>query len=193
MIQVKSEIDDLMKNTNNMSHNIHIRTLQDGDASELFQFEVENRDWFERYIFPRGDAFYSKAGLADHISECLAAHAEGRMHPCLILDDADKIIGRANLKDIDMREGTTEIGYRIALAHVGRGVATRALRDLMRLAYEQWQLKKLFALVSAANPASGRVLEKAGFVQRGLHPKQSEINGQMLDRYCYEHLRNMQT
>jgi ribosomal-protein-alanine N-acetyltransferase len=170
---------------------LHIRTLQVEDASPLLEFELENRDWFERHVLPRGDAFYCVAGVADHIDECLSAFMAGQMHPCLILDDADKIIGRANLKDIDSSEGTTEIGYRIAQAHVGRGVATYALRHLMDLAYDRWQLTRLLAIVTSSNAASGRVLEKNGFIRKGLETKKCEIREQVLDRYRYEHLRSM--
>jgi len=180
-------IDLLPINKLAMPEDIHIRTLQPNDASALLEFELENRDWFERFVYPRGDTFYSLDGVACHIDDCLKAFAAERMHPCLILEGSGRIIGRGNLKDIDTAAGTTEIGYRIAQAYVGRGIASYALHHLMRLAYDQLQLQCLVAIVRAANPASSRVLEKAGFVQKG------EVDGQSLDRYHYEHTRPMRT
>jgi ribosomal-protein-alanine N-acetyltransferase len=144
---------------------LHIRTLQMDDACRLLRFEQENRHWFEQHIASRGDGFYSPNGVRDHIRQFLDDHLKGRMQPCVILTEDDVMVGRANLKDIDQRTGTAEIGYRIAESQVGRGVATHAVRHLIGLARSSWQLKQLVAHVSSSNVASARVLEKCGFTQ----------------------------
>lgn len=141
----------------------HIRPLQPGDAARLLQFERDNRAWFERHIASRGAAFYSAQGVRGHIREFLDAHAAGTRHPCVILDDAGAIVGRANLKDIDRGAGCAEVGYRIAEACAGNGLATQAVRYLVGHARSGLQLKELVAYVAPANGASARVLEKCGF------------------------------
>lgn len=168
---------------------LNIRTLQADDAPALLAFETENRSWFERYVLARAEATYTVEGIVEHVNACLHDFAEGKMHPCLILAEG-KIIGRANLKDIDLAAGTTEVGYRIAEAYVGRGVATYALQQLMALAYDKWQLARLQAYVTTENPASSRVLEKAGFILRGMREGKSEIKQRLLDCYHYEHINN---
>lgn len=60
--------------------------------------------------------------------------------------------------------GGREVGYWIDRAHWGRGIASRAL--VLLLAEEP--LRPLQAGVAPHNPASRRVLEKAGFVPDGL-------------------------
>jgi len=175
-------MNDLIQNKD-----ITIRTLQADDASALLEFEKMNRHWFERYILPRAENIYTEEGIVEHVNECLSDFAACKMHPSLILDNG-KIIGRANLKDIDLMQGTTEVGYRIAEAYVGRGIATHALRHLMTLAYDKWHLKRLLAFVTTENPASSRVLEKAGFVFRGIADGKAEVNQRLLDRQHYEHV-----
>jgi ribosomal-protein-alanine N-acetyltransferase len=145
----------------------HIRTLQQDDALLLLQFEQDNRHWFERHIAPRGEAFYSRDGVHEHIQAFLDAHANGTLHPCVILGEDGAIIGRANLKDIDRRAGTAEVGYRIAESQAGKGLATGAVRYLVDLAHSSWQLRQLFAYVGNENKASVRVLEKCMFTR---HP-----------------------
>jgi ribosomal-protein-alanine N-acetyltransferase len=144
---------------------IIIRTLQLGDADRLLQFELNNRHWFERHIASRGDAFYSIDGVREHIREFLTANLDGRLHPCLLLSESGTVIGRANLKDIDMSKGVAEVGYRIAESHVGKGLATVAVRYLIDLAKSSWQLERLVAYVAAKNMASARVLEKCDFTR----------------------------
>lgn len=140
-----------------------IRTLRPEDAVALLTFEQDNRAWFERHVEPRGDDFYTPEGVRHHISQYLDAHERGTWHPCLILDHDGRPIGRANLKEIERDIGSAEVGYRIAQAQAGKGLATAALRHLVELARTQWQLRRLHAHVASRNQASARVLERCGF------------------------------
>ena len=55
-----------------------------------------------------------------------------------------------------------EIGYYIGRPHWGHGYGTEAVRRLVRLMFEGLGAEKVIAGIMADNPASGRVLEKAG-------------------------------
>ena len=63
--------------------------------------------------------------------------------------------------------GAVELGYWIGRAHWGRGFATEAGRALIDIA-RTLKLPRLEASHFLDNPASGRVLEKLGFVATGL-------------------------
>ena len=61
-----------------------------------------------------------------------------------------------------------EIGYVLAKAHWGHGLATEVVGSLVQFAFQELNAKKIWAPVDARNAASCRVLEKAGFQQEGL-------------------------
>lgn len=143
---------------------ITIRTLQADDVEALLAFEVQNREWFERHIDARGSDFYSLHGIRAHIAAYLAGFVAGTWHPFVIEDPQGKIIGRANLKDIDRAGFRAEVGYRIAEDACGEGLATRALEHLIGVARSQWKLRQLLASVYASNLGSARVLERCGFL-----------------------------
>jgi RimJ/RimL family protein N-acetyltransferase len=63
--------------------------------------------------------------------------------------------------------GAVELGYWIARAHWGKGFATEAGRALIDIA-QTLRLPRLEASHFTDNPASGRVLEKLGFVPTGM-------------------------
>ncbi len=63
--------------------------------------------------------------------------------------------------------GAVEMGYWIARPHWGKGFATEASRALIDIA-RTLKLPRLEASHFIDNPASGRVLEKLGFVATGL-------------------------
>lgn len=143
---------------------VTLRTLTAADWQALLDFETRNRSWFEQHVATRGDAFYCRAGVEQHIADYLTGLAQRRWFPGLLLDEAGAIIGRANLKDVDLQAGVAELGYRVAQDRIGRGVASEAVLLMKELARRQWGLQRLRAVVSATNPASSRVLEKCGFV-----------------------------
>lgn len=58
--------------------------------------------------------------------------------------------------------GEAEIGFRIARAHWGRGLATEAARAALDHAFAALRLPRLIALVDPANVKSIRVVEKLG-------------------------------
>ncbi|MBA5608001.1 GNAT family N-acetyltransferase [Duganella sp. FT3S] len=153
---------------------IHIRTLRDDDHVALLAFEVANRQWFERFIEARDPAVYSPAGIKRHIGDCLAGYRQDSLHPCVITAPDGSILGRANLKDIDQATGVAEVGYRIAQAATGQGLATRALHHLAETARGRG-LAQLVAIVSVANPASAAVAQHAGFRREAWLPSYAAL------------------
>jgi len=61
--------------------------------------------------------------------------------------------------------GERHIGYWIGREFWGKGVATAAVAQLVKVV----TARPMFARVAAANPASVRVLEKCGFAEIGRH------------------------
>ncbi|WP_280273837.1 GNAT family N-acetyltransferase [Nocardia wallacei] len=59
--------------------------------------------------------------------------------------------------------GAVEIGYGIVPSRRGRGLAAEATRLLTAFAFTEPRVDAVFATVETTNPASIRVLEKAGF------------------------------
>ena len=60
-----------------------------------------------------------------------------------------------------------ETGYWIGREYWGRGYATEALEGALIWASRKWKRRAMTAGHFADNPASGRVLEKAGFLYTG--------------------------
>lgn len=65
------------------------------------------------------------------------------------------------------QEGTAEIGYSVLPQFQGRGYATEIVGALVRWALGQPGVARVAAETEWANPASVRVLSKAGFVRAG--------------------------
>ena len=70
---------------------------------------------------------------------------------------------RGGLKLQERAAGFVEIGYCFARSVWGLGYATEAVRGVVRFAESRFEGADLFALVRPGNPASERVLLRAGF------------------------------
>jgi RimJ/RimL family protein N-acetyltransferase len=85
-----------------------------------------------------------------------------------------KLIGSIGL---GQHEGHVELGYWIARSHWGQGFATEAAQAVLRLARALGH-RRIVAGHFVDNPASGRVLTKAGFKQTGtIAPRHSLARG----------------
>ena len=57
-----------------------------------------------------------------------------------------------------------ELGYNLMKKYWNQGLATEAAREIVRYALEDLGQTQLFCCHAKENPASGRIMEKAGFV-----------------------------
>jgi len=73
----------------------------------------------------------------------------------------------------------------IAPEEWGNGYATDALTAVCGYAFEERRLNKVYATTYATNPASSRVLEKAGFTREGVLRKEGFVDGDYVDMYRY--------
>ncbi|HEX7744024.1 MAG TPA: GNAT family N-acetyltransferase [Micromonosporaceae bacterium] len=95
-------------------------------------------------------------------SQLLAEQAAGRHYFDVPVDSGSEIVGRVNL--VDVTDGSTELGYRIAERAAGRGLATRAFRQICARAASEYGLTARRAATTLDNPGSRPVLSRTGFV-----------------------------
>ncbi|MGP3978590.1 GNAT family N-acetyltransferase [Streptomyces sp. 8N114] len=83
-------------------------------------------------------------------------------HRLVIERDSGLVVGSVGLF-WPPSEGALEIGYGVVGSRRGRGYAAEAARALTEFALTSPDVSTVFADVELSNPASVRVLEKAGF------------------------------
>ena len=99
---------------------------------------------------------------------------------------ADEVIGGIGIKlQEDVHRGSAEIGYWLGEPFWNRGITTRALEALTGYAFANFDLVRLYATVFEWNPASARVLEKAGFTYEARLRKSVIKDGKVIDEFLY--------
>ena len=89
----------------------------------------------------------------------------------------------------DVFRRTAEIGYWLGEPFWGKGIATRAVVAMTDFAFSEFDLVRIHAHVFEWNPASARVLEKAGYHLEGRLRKSITKEGNTIDRFLYAKIR----
>jgi 8-oxo-dGTP diphosphatase len=147
-----------------LTERLRLRPLEPADAADLFRlindFEVAKQLARVPFPYPRD--------LADEwIATTRAQLGTGAgVHLAIAGRDDPVLLGGIGIAiDAETREG--ELGYWIARRFWGHGVASEAAARLVSWALANLPVTRIVARAALDNPASHRVLEKAGFVPAG--------------------------
>jgi len=97
-----------------------------------------------------------------------AGRRDGTREAFAIEDAGGAFLGLALAPEIDRDARTVELGYIVAPAARGRGVATAALGQLTAWTFDALGALRIELRISVANPASRRVAERCGYVLEGV-------------------------
>ena len=111
--------------------------------------------------------------------------ASGRMMPMTALDtQTGDVVGGGILHHLDGERGIVEIGYWVLPAARRRGIAARIARLLAEHAFALG-VERVAAYVNVDNPASERVLERAGYTREGVVRSMPKPDGRRVDKTLF--------
>ncbi len=162
-----------------------IRSYERRDMSALYEYANNPRvSMHLRDAFPYP---YRRRDAARWVEAALAQEEETHF----AIATAAELIGGVGLQlQSDVHRKSAELGYWLGEPFWGRGIATLAVRAMVDYAFDHFDLVRLYAHVFAGNPASERVLQKAGFVHEGVLRRSVFKNGRCLDQSLYALVRD---
>ncbi|MFA5027392.1 MAG: GNAT family protein [Candidatus Methylomirabilota bacterium] len=157
-----------------------VRSYRPEDAAALVRHGDDRRVW--RNLRDRFPHPYSHADAVSWIRQATSDRPE--VHFAVALDG--QAVGGIGLElQSDIHRRSAEIGYWLGASCWGRGIATEAVRAVTAYGFSRFELCRIYALVFEWNPASGRVLEKAGYSLEGRLRRAVVKEGQVLDAFLY--------
>lgn len=163
-----------------------VRLVTEDDAAVLAALLRANREFLAPWEPAREDAFFTEDHQRAVLAHALAGHAAGTQLPCVITDGGE-VVGRVTVSDVvrgAFQNG--HLGYWVSQAHNGRGVATAAVAQVVRVAFDDLGLHRLQAGTLVHNTASQRVLARNGFTRIGLAPRYLRIAGRWQDHLLHQ-------
>ena len=105
------------------------------------------------------------------------------------LRETGHIIGTIGYMWWNQEYRSAEVGYSLSRASWNRGLMTEALREVIRFGFDRMLLHRIEAQHEVENPASGRVMEKAGMRREGVLRGRLYNKGKYVDVVLYAILR----
>ena len=162
-----------------------VRSYRAGDAAPLARYA--NNSNVSRNL---RDTFPHPYTLSD-ADEWIAFAAQQSPETNFAIASATEVIGGIGLTlQQDVHRRSAEIGYWLGEPFWGRGIAAAALAAVSEHGFAEHDLVRLYACVYEGNPASARVLEKAGYVCEGRLRKSVTKNGRTIDQFLYARIRD---
>lgn len=163
-----------------------LRPITMHDAKHIFEYARDSR--LQRYT-----TWQAPESIEDSKAFVRYVHRQYRQAkpaPWGVIHKADsKLIGTMGFCHLEPKYQRATVGYVLAPNYWGAGLATEALKEIIKFAFSDLHLNRVEAICSNVNTPSSRVLEKSGMKLEGVLDEYFPINGEMRDGKSYRILR----
>lgn len=161
-----------------------LRPFRDGDQASITRHANNRRVWRNlRDAFPHP---YTRAD-----ADAWVRRVVGELPPTHMgIEVAGEAVGSIGLTlQADVHRRSAEIGYWLGEPFWGRGLMSEAVPAFTAYALATFDVCRLYATVFAWNPASARILEKAGYSLEGRLRKSVIKDGCIIDQFLFAYVR----
>jgi ribosomal-protein-alanine N-acetyltransferase len=165
---------------------LRLRPFEDGDADDLFAL-MSHAHVLRYWDSP---PWTDPARAPQFIERCRAMAADGTgARLALERRDDGAFLGWITFASWNPEFRSAELGYVLVESAWGQGLATEAAGAVLDWAFATLDLNRVQAEADTRNRASGRVLEKLGFVLEGTLRQDCVVDGVVSDSWVYGLLR----
>ena len=157
-----------------------VRPWRLDDAESLARYANNHKIWLRvRDLFPHP---YTIQDAHEFLQRAISE--QSNMKFCVDIDGA-AVGGIGVHLGQDVHRHTATMGYWLGERFWGRGIMTEAVTAVTDFCFDNFPLRRISAEVFSSNPASARVLEKAGFSFEGRLKNHVLKEGKLLDSLLY--------
>ena len=163
-----------------------VREFTPKDAPSLARFANNRKIWAclrDRFPHP-----YSEKDAAEFIG-MVSGQPPSTSFAIEIDGKAVGAVGIIPQDPNDVYRYSAELGYWLGEPYWGKGLMTEIVRLFVKEAFQRFNFWRIYAGVYHNNPASMRVLEKAGFTREGVLRKAAFKDGNILDEVRFSLLK----
>jgi ribosomal-protein-alanine N-acetyltransferase len=165
--------------------NIKIQVLTQGNAEEVLDFQLRNREFLRQFEPSRDESFYTLDNQKHNLTESYKQFLNGNGINFGIYKDS-KFIGKIRISNIVMGVFKNAfIGYSIDEKQQGNGYMKEAVKLVVEYAFEELELHRIEATTLIDNEKSQRVLRSCGFKELGISEEYLYINGSWRDHMVF--------
>ena len=126
--------------------------MNDPEIMKNFRFSSKGRD---------------KEQVLHFIRTATTQIVDGQSMHFAVVDDNDEYLGTISLKEVDLVAKNAEYAISLRKRAQGKGIGTEATQKLLKLAFEEFDLERVYLNVLSENRRAMALYEKCGFVYEG--------------------------
>ena len=161
-----------------------LRKLEQNDAEYMLEWMLD-KDLTENLM---ADFQNKKLKDCDAFIKHALMDESVNLHRAICSED-NEYLGTVSLKNIDSRSQNAELGIALRKKAVGNGTATFATKQILKIAFEELHLSKVYLCVASCNRRAIKFYDKFGFIQEGCFREHVYIAKQKQDLLWYGILR----
>lgn len=161
--------------------------LKMGSAREIFEKVMASRDYLDQWL-----PWVEDVKGVDDIKEYIR---QANSKKCPKHDEVFEIrvgkdfAGMVALKEIDRQNKKAEVGYWLSKEYSGKGIMIRSCLALLRYAFEDLALNKIFIKCSVENIRSCNIPKQLQFTFEGIEREGEFLHNKFVDLKVYSMLK----
>jgi len=172
-----------------IDNELHLELIHPSHAQDIFDLVGRNRELFRTWL-EWVDSSKSIDDTKAFINHELQNYANHICINCMIFYN-NKLVGNVGL--LGMRKGygikRGVLGYWLDADFHGKGVMRRAVKKMIEIGFEHYDLDKIKLRCAVLNNRSCNVAQKLGFTHEGLQRDEIKVNSKIMDVNVYAILK----
>lgn len=152
------------KNHGQSDCNITLRELREEDAEGMLEW-MRDKDIMGNFRFASGDK--RRQDVLAFIRSSVNAPEDGKSMHYAITKNGGEYLGTVSLKNLDLNARNAEYAIVLRNKAQGQGLASAATREILRIAFVEVGLERVYLNVLRENQGAIRLYERCGFVYEG--------------------------
>ena len=162
-----------------------LRRFVESDAEAMFQNWASSAENLTYVTWdPHSDVEVTRNSIRNWVSSYVNPNYY-KWAICL-KEKPEQVIGDISIVEMNEDDSSCEIGYVLGKNYWSRGLMTEALKAILDFCFTQAGFQKVRARYASLNPASGRVMEKAGMSYLKTISNGVERKGYLADLIYYQ-------
>lgn len=154
-----------------------LRGMRVSDAADMFAYAKDPAVTEFLTWYPHATAEETRQYLT-YVGQ---RYRTGDFYDWAVVDqESGHMIGTCGFTSFNCPSDSAEVGYVLNPAYQGRGLATEAVRRVIRFGFEELELHRIEAHFMEGNDASRRLMERVGMTFEGFARESMKIKG----KYC---------
>ena len=170
-----------------LTSRLTLRPVRMSDAEDMYEYS-RDPEVARHVLWDAHTSIHQTRNYIRYLIRQYRSAAPGTF--AIALRDSGKVIGTIGFMWLQMDNRSAEVGYSLGRRYWNQGYMTEALQAIVEFGFTRLNLNRIEAQHECDNPASGRVMLKAGMQREGTLRQRIYNKGRFVDVDLYAIVRS---